>query len=182
MNKAELRRSLLKTRQALEPEVWRAQSDRLCENLRLCPQFVQAKTVLAYFSFRQEPDLTPLFSLAKTWGFPRCAGRALQWHKWSPNDDPPQPGAYGILDPAIDSPVLTADRVDLMLVPCVACDSRRYRLGYGGGFYDRLLSSPEWARIPTIGVVFEFARLPSLTIDEWDQPLQAICTERGLFA
>jgi len=56
---------------------------------------------------------------------------------------------------------------------------RRYRLGYGGGYYDRLLSSEEWASKPTIGIVFEFACLPELPIEPWDKPLQDVCTETG---
>lgn len=180
MNKAELRRSLLQTRTSLKPEVWKASSDRICAQLRSTIKFTQAQTVLAYFSFRQEPDLSSLWTLGKTWGFPRCVGKDLQWHRWSLGESL-QAGAFGILEPEIEAPVLTAADVDLILVPCVACDFQGYRLGYGGGFYDRLLSSPDWDRIPTIGVVFEFARLDYLPIDPWDQPLGSVCTDRGLY-
>jgi 5-formyltetrahydrofolate cyclo-ligase len=71
--------------------------------------------------------------------------------------------------------------VDLILVPAVACDVRGYRLGYGAGYYDRLLSSSPWRAIPTLGVVFEYARLPSLPQDSWDLPLGGVCSESGLF-
>jgi 5-formyltetrahydrofolate cyclo-ligase len=74
---------------------------------------------------------------------------------------------------------LEPTEVDLILVPAVACDLRGYRLGYGGGFYDRMLSSAEWASKPTIGIVFEFAYLPRLPIDDWDKVLQGVCTETG---
>jgi len=73
------------------------------------------------------------------------------------------------------------NQVDLLLVPAVACDRRGYRLGYGGGFYDRLLSQPEWQQKPAIGIIFDFARLPTLPFDPWDQPLTSICTEIDLF-
>lgn len=69
--------------------------------------------------------------------------------------------------------------VDLILVPAVACDRHGYRLGYGGGFYDRMLSLNEWTTPPTVGIVFDFAYLPQLPIDRWDKPLQAVCTETG---
>jgi len=71
--------------------------------------------------------------------------------------------------------------VDLMLVPAVACDVRGYRLGYGGGYYDRLFSQPQWQQVPAIGIVFEYARLPSLPKDVWDRPMTGICSESGLF-
>lgn len=69
------------------------------------------------------------------------------------------------------------DEVDLILVPAVACDARGYRLGYGGGFYDRLLSSADWKSKPTIGIVFEYAYVSQLPVDPWDKPLNSICTE-----
>ena len=180
LNKAELRRSLLTTRTALSPSDWRTGSDRLCAHLQASLEFAAAQTVLAYFSFRQEPDLSPLFELGKTWGFPRCVGKNLQWQRWSPGQEL-QAGAFGILEPLIAAPTLLAAEVDLILVPCVGCDFRGYRLGYGGGFYDRLLSSPSWERIPTIGISFEFGRLECLPIDPWDQPLRSVCTDQGLY-
>ncbi|NEP10944.1 MAG: 5-formyltetrahydrofolate cyclo-ligase [Symploca sp. SIO2C1] len=181
-SKAELRKVILQQRRSLSESEWRQKSDRICSHLQSSPLFTQAQTVLAYFSFRQEPDLSPLFTNSKyNWGFPRCVGKSLFWHRWQP-DEPLQKGAYGIFEPSGDSQPLTPDEVDLILVPTVACDARGYRLGYGGGFYDRLLSSTEWATIPTIGIVFEFAYLPELPIDNWDKPLQAICTEKSIRA
>ncbi|MBD1999435.1 5-formyltetrahydrofolate cyclo-ligase [Leptolyngbya sp. FACHB-541] len=183
MEKAELRRSLLKARQAMHPDVWREKSERLCCHLEASEIFRRSQTILAYFSFRQEPDLTPLFTTSQQWGFPRCSDRNLSWHYWSPHHrlPPPQPGAYGILEPHPSTPLLQPEQVDLILVPAVACDVRGYRLGYGGGFYDRMLSQPGWLHKPTIGIVFEFARLPKLPVDPWDRPLRGICTEAGLF-
>jgi 5-formyltetrahydrofolate cyclo-ligase len=180
LHKSALRRSLLQTRQSLTKETWRENSDRLCAHLQSCDRFIQARTILSYVSFRQEPDLSPLLQPLRQWGLPRCVGKDLSWHVWSP-DHPLQAGAYGILEPQGDRPILVPEAVDLILVPAVACDYRGYRLGYGGGFYDRLLSSPDWSTKPTIGIVFDFARLPALSVDPWDIPLQAVCTEAGLF-
>jgi 5-formyltetrahydrofolate cyclo-ligase len=186
-DKATLRRSLLKARQAIPPDVWREKSDRICDHLQTWSVFKEARTVLAYFNFRQEPDLSPLFTPPRQWGFPRCIEKTMVWHEWLPADDqsshhyPLQTGDYGILEPHPDAPTIDAKDVDLILVPAVACDVWGYRLGYGAGFYDRMLSAPEWRTKLTIGIVFEFARLPQLPIDPWDKPLQGICTEAGLF-
>lgn len=177
--KAELRQNILKQRKSLPPEVWTAKSDRLIFHLQTSDLFTQAETILAYFSFRQEPNLSPLFSFDHRWGFPRVEGKSLSWHSWQPGE-PLQKGNYGIFEPQPDSPTLPPEQVDLILVPAVACDYRGYRLGYGGGFYDRMLSSPEWALKPTIGIVFAEAYLPELPIDDWDKPLQGVCTEMGL--
>lgn len=179
MNKPELRKALIQTRQSISTEEWQARSLQLCEHLRATPLFIKAQTVLAYFSIRQEPDLSSLFSLNKTWGFSRCVDKDLIWHQWSPELSL-QAGTFGIPEPHPDLPLISPESVDLILVPAIACDAQGYRLGYGGGFYDRLLSSPLWSGKPTIGIVFEFARLTQLPHDDWDQPLHAVCTEAGL--
>jgi len=178
-SKAELRRTLLKLRQSMPVEDWREKSDRICTHLQSTPLFTQARTVLAYFSVRQEPDLSLLFTDSQhSWGFSRVQGKSLSWHSWQPGE-PLQTGAYSIFEPHPEASVLEPTEVDLILVPAVACDRRGYRLGYGGGFYDRMLSSAEWASKPTIGIVFEFAYLPRLPIDDWDKVLQGVCTETG---
>lgn len=177
--KADLRRSLLKTRQSISKEQWRKKSDRICNHLQNSAQFQQAKTILAYLSFRKEPDLSPLISNHHQWGFPRCVDDSLSWHLWKPNDIL-QKGAYGILEPSPDAPILKPAEIDLILIPAIACDKRGYRLGYGGGFYDRMLSLPQWQSIPTIGIIFAFAYLPQLPVESWDKPLNGICTENQL--
>jgi 5-formyltetrahydrofolate cyclo-ligase len=182
-DKPTLRRSLLKSRQSLDVQTWQAKSLQLCDRLQALPQFINAKTILAYFSVRQEPDLSSLFHLDKTWGFPRCVATDLIWHYWSPQSCLPlQTGAFGIREPHPETPVVDAQQVDLMLVPAIACDQGGYRLGYGGGFYDRCLSNPTWTNMFTIGIVFDFARLAQLPHDSWDLPLQGVCTEISFFA
>lgn len=183
MNKAELRKSLLQQRQAIDRETWQEKSLQLCYQLQNSSWFKSAQTVLAYFSFRQEPDLSSLFSHPKTWGMSRCVGKELHWHHWLPNGPLPlQTGRYGILEPHPDAQYIEPEAVDLILVPAIACDYQGYRLGYGGGFYDRLLSSPVWSTKVAIGMVFDSARLPQLPRDSWDHPLTAVCTEAGLFS
>lgn len=178
MTKQTIRRSLLKKRQSMSLTEWRQKSDRLVAHLQTSPLLLQAETILAYSSFRQEPDISPLFSNRKSWGFPRCVGKSLSWHICYSEEL--QKGTYGILEPPADAPILQPSQADIILVPAVACDLRGYRLGYGGGFYDRMLSLPEWATKPTIGIVFEFAFLPELPTDIWDRPLNGICTEEQL--
>jgi 5-formyltetrahydrofolate cyclo-ligase len=178
-SKKELRKNLLKQRQSLRTEDWREKSDRICNNLKSLPIFQEANTILAYFSVRQEPDLSLLFEENDRWGFPRCVGKSLVWHSVR-SQDTLQVGAYGIKEPDPEAPTIEVDRVDLILVPAVGCDRLGYRLGYGGGYYDRLLSSPQWQNISTIGIIFDFAYLPQIPKDPWDRKLDYICTETML--
>ncbi len=177
LNKIELRRYLLKTRQSLTKEEWQQKSDRIVSSLQKISLFNQSQTILAYFSFRQEPDISSLFhNFQKNWGFPRCVGKSLLWHFWK-TEYQLTTGKYGITEPHPDAPMISPEEVDLIIVPCVGCDRQKYRLGYGGGYYDRLLSSPEWSKIPTIGIVFDFAYLPQLPIETLDQALDFVVTE-----
>lgn len=178
--KAELRRAMIKARQAMPPQIWRQKCDRLCQHLQNWPTFQRSRLTLAYCSFRNEPDLGPLLQQQRLWGLPRSEGKTLVWHRWYAGV-PLRTGAYGITEPEPSAPLVYPNQVDLILIPAVACDVRGYRLGYGGGFYDRMLSQSAWASKPTIGVVFEYARLPKLPREPWDRQLTGICTESGMY-
>ncbi|MGD1902955.1 MAG: 5-formyltetrahydrofolate cyclo-ligase [Geitlerinemataceae cyanobacterium] len=182
--KRQLRRQFLKQRQAIGPADWRARSNRLCENVRALPVFQTARSLLAFVSFRCEPDLSPLYDRADTttercWGFPRCQGRSLIWHQrrrgtaWVC-------GSYGINEPGADWPPVDLTTVDIVLVPAVAVDRSGGRLGYGGGFYDRCLERSELKDAMTIGVVFEESYCDALPRDPWDVPLDYVCTEASV--
>lgn len=179
LEKVTLRSQLLQQRQSLKPEIWQQKSQQICNILLASSWLQKSKTVLAYFSTRFEPDLSSLFNLHYQWGFPRCVGKSLEWHLWKPGEIL-ETGRYGILEPSPNAPILTSSMIDLILVPGIACDYQGYRLGYGGGFYDRLLAIPAWSSIPTIGIIFDFALLPHLPSQEWDQPLTAVCTNNSL--
>jgi 5-formyltetrahydrofolate cyclo-ligase len=176
-----LRRQMLQHRYNLPIEIWREGSDRVCHHLQNDPLFHQARTILAYHSFRQEVDLSYLFTHTEHhWGLPRCEGKSLIWHSWETGEDLVT-GAYGILEPDRALPIVEPEKVDLMLIPAVAMDQRGYRLGYGGGYYDRMLADPAWDRVWKIGVVFDFAYVERLPVEDWDRSLDAICTESGIF-
>ena len=180
--KATLRQAFLQRRRSLSQADWQHKSHQICAHLQTTSLFQQAQTILAYLSFRREPDLSPLFQTHqrdKIWGLPRCEGRSLQWHIWSLGD-PLQSGTFGLQEPFPETPTFSPGSVDLILIPAVACDRRGYRLGYGGGYYDRLLQLDAWQHCPTIGIVFEFSRVDQLPVENWDQPVSAVCTEAGL--
>ena len=155
LDKSSLRLKILQRRQSLTFAEWQDKSQQICDRLESNTIFKEAKTILAYFSFRQEADLSPLFTMDKNWAFPRCVGKSLVWHCWQPEEEL-QTGKYGIQEPLTTAKVISPKSADLILVPMVAGDRNGYRLGYGGGYYDRLLSS-EAFDVTTVGIVFDFA-------------------------
>lgn len=177
-SKQHLRRQFLQQRQSLSGQDWQKKSESIVQHLHQTEWFQQAQTIFAYHSFRQEPTLQSLFDEDHLWGLPRCVGSELIWHHCQPTDFGQfQQGKYGIKEPKATLPLLAPTAADLILVPALACDAQGFRLGYGGGYYDRLLS--QMSRAKTIGIVFRELDFQLLPLEPWDQPLKAVCTDAG---
>jgi len=104
-------------------------------------------------------------------------GQPLEYRPWGP-DVPMAPGrfSFGIPEPVAGPAVFP----DVLLVPLLGFDAAGYRLGYGGGYFDRTLAA--WpARPRTIGVGFEIGRMPTIHPQPHDIPLDMIVTEAGVF-
>jgi 5-formyltetrahydrofolate cyclo-ligase len=178
--KKQLRRQLLARRESLSAAEWQTHSLAICQNLLPFIRQRSPRAIFTYCHHRSEVDLSPLTEMYATqWGVPRCVGKELQWHHLSP-DYPLIPGKFGILEPVAASPPMTPSHGDILLIPAVGMDGDGYRLGYGGGYYDRLLCQPQWQDVTTIGVCFFFALVPTLPRQSWDIPLQFCCTERSI--
>ncbi|WP_322104865.1 5-formyltetrahydrofolate cyclo-ligase [Paraburkholderia sp. J41] len=99
----------------------------------------------------------------------------LVFHAWTP-EAPMRAGHHGIPEPESREAVMP----DLLLVPCVGFDREGYRLGYGGGYYDRTLAAwPGAAQPATVGVAYEACRIADgvLAREAHDLPLDAVVTE-----
>lgn len=134
-----------------------------------------------YWPFQAEWDPRPLILPHLIAGgraaLPVVVGkdRPLEFREWTP-DTPMAEGPYRIPYPAEGE----ALRPDLVIVSLLGFDARGYRLGYGGGFYDRTLAA--WSpRPPTVGVGFELGRLEDVAPEPHDIPLDVVVTEAGLF-
>ena len=89
-----------------------------------------------------------------------------------------EPGGFGTSVPGAARPVVFPD---FMLVPLLAFDARGFRLGYGGGYYDRTIAASRAARRPlaAIGVGFADQEMEAVPVEPFDQPLDGVATERG---
>jgi 5-formyltetrahydrofolate cyclo-ligase len=108
---------------------------------------------------------------------PAPAGR-LEYHPWAPGQ-PLEPDGCGIPAPLAGQPLDPA-ALALLLVPALAVDRRGVRLGYGGGWYDRLRADPAWAAVPALVVVPHGCVVDRLEQEPWDVPFSGWISERGL--
>ena len=104
------------------------------------------------------------------------AGQPLKFREWTPGCALIE-GEFGAKIPAEGAWI----EPEILIVPMVAWDRRGFRLGYGGGFYDRTLEGLR-AKRPTIAIGFAFAaqELPEVPVEPVDQPLDALVTETGV--
>lgn len=91
-----------------------------------------------------------------------------------------EPGYFGILTPKSHCLLAPAPKdLDLIITPGVRFDEKGYRIGYGGGFYDRFFQKLD-SRVPRIALAFDLQTSPEdLPKDEFDQPIHALITETG---
>lgn len=103
-------------------------------------------------------------------------GTPLDFHLWTP-DTTMRAGHYGIPVPDGTGPVVP----DALLIPCVGFSANKFRLGYGGGFYDRTLATlAELGAVPiAIGIGFDACEI-ALTAQAHDLPMDWLVTERGV--
>jgi 5-formyltetrahydrofolate cyclo-ligase len=141
----------------------------------------QAHCVSAYYPVGSEIDPLPLYAalLARglIGGLPVVAGKGkpLLFRRWRPGEAL-VPGVLGIGVPPNDAPEVEPD---LLLVPLLAFDRRGYRLGYGGGFYDRTLEALRArGKVLAVGVGFAVQEVASVPSGPGDRRLDWLATER----
>jgi 5-formyltetrahydrofolate cyclo-ligase len=138
--------------------------------------------VSGFHPHRSEPDTLPLLARLASEGFitalPVVTGKRerLIFRAWTPGD-PIINGIWGIPMPGLDADVVEPDA---LLVPMLAFDARGFRLGYGGGYYDRTLHElRHQKKVVAIGVAYAAQEMASVPHGAHDAPLDYILTERG---
>ena len=182
--KASLRRHFRGLRQSLLEGV---EGAIVAQARRHIPALVPAGRALGlYCPLPGEVDLRELETLlpgrlalpAITAG-PRDRSARLVYRPWR-GGDPLEPDGCHIPAPLAGAGELPAQALGMLLVPALACDASGIRLGYGGGWYDRLRADPAWAQVPAVAVLPRGCRVERLPRDPWDVPLQGWLDEDGL--
>ncbi|MEJ0004764.1 MAG: 5-formyltetrahydrofolate cyclo-ligase [Pararobbsia sp.] len=181
-SKAALREALLAARQRLPGDDSR--DARLRDRIVALLTERAPRCVAAYWPIAGEFDVRPALErwLASQPGgdaaLPVVVSRdgPLVFHRWRPGE-PVAAGRFKIPVPVAGA----LAEPDLLLIPCVGIDRARFRLGYGGGFYDRTLASYAAGRPLTVGIAFDAGRLDEVPREAHDIPLDIAISESGVW-
>lgn len=147
------------------------------------PYLTYANSFAGYYAIRVEVDTLPIFNhmakFNKKMCLPRIAGPELRFHCWAPGQAfDPTPGPIKMPMPDSESMI-----PEVILCPLLAFDNRGYRLGYGGGYYDRVMEKMRRAgsKAPLfVGVAYTAQEVPELPAEAHDMRLDGILTETGV--
>ncbi len=183
MDKQTLREEILKKRDALSRKDRVEKSKKIMERLLALPEYQNARTLFIYADFRSEVMTRDLMVHALKNEKRVLASKTLIQEKRLVLTDilDPEldlvPGYMNIPEPRDeilrDSP---PDEVDLILTPCVGYDERGNRLGYGGGYYDRLFQGTRKDAV-RLGIAFEVQVVPEIPSENHDIKIPIIVTE-----
>ena len=160
-----------------------AESDRaILERLLDLPEFIKAPRVFTYLSVGREVDTVGLIEhsrkLGKTLALPISFENGIM--RFALLEDPLSElpvGRYGIPSPRESSRELIPEEGDIIIVPALCCDDEGYRLGHGGGYYDRYLAACKAFSVGLCREALMTARLPR---DEFDIRLNCLVTEKRI--
>ncbi len=181
--KTALRQEYLARRAAMPAEQKHEKDEKICRLILASASFRYAETVLGYAPRKDEIDITPVFDellrQGKRLALPRCEGAHSMTYRLVTSLSQLAPGSYGILEPHADAPIFEegAGHPSLCLVPGVIFDIHGYRIGYGGGYYDRFLSHFHGS---VIGLVYRSHILQSLPRGRYDRALPIMITDSGM--
>lgn len=144
----------------------------------------QGRSVVSgFFPYQSEVDTRPLLGRLVGEGWTTALpivialGQPLQFRRWLPGE-PTVAGKWDIPRPAETAPLVEPD---VLLVPMLAFDRKGFRLGYGGGFYDRTLELLRAKKpVTAIGVAYAAQEVDSVPHDAHDQVLDFVMTEKEL--
>jgi 5-formyltetrahydrofolate cyclo-ligase len=179
--KSQLREHCLAVRKLLGTEQRADASLSICVNVEKWHIFQQSSTILAYMPIKSEADLTSLMKdhPEKRWILPRIIpeeDHRMVFHPYYADRLIRHP--FGMVEPAPDLPVIHSKEIELTLAPGLAFNRLGFRLGYGGGYFDRFLKDFNGV---SAGIIFHNLLLDKIPRSAHDVPVQWIVTERELF-
>lgn len=178
MQKNELRRELTRARKMWTREYLADSDSAVTARVLALQEWRKASCVFIYVSVRTEPDTHVLLRAALAAGkrvaVPLCGAPGEMDAREITSLDELLPRAYGLMEPSATAPVVPPEDFDLAIIPCVAADERGYRLGHGGGYYDRYLPKMNCKRVCLCRGRELLAEVPT---EATDVPMDMVITE-----
>lgn len=183
MTKDEHRQLILEKRLAMSAQAIEELSQSIQERLLKSNFWPKTGRVGLYSPVKNEVMTQALFQKALESGlhvyFPRVE-QGIQFYEVNGPEDL-QRGSWSIPEPKMSCAPLAIDQnFDLLVVPGLVFTKDCYRLGYGRGFYDKYIANLSY-KAKTIAMAYDFQIVDYFTIDEWDQPLMGVMTEKHFF-
>jgi 5-formyltetrahydrofolate cyclo-ligase len=180
-DKRTLRSAMLAWRAGLDEAERRTAADGLLATLRRERPIATPAVVSGFWPIKEEIDIRPLMVELLNQGCQlslpvvQGKGRPLLFRAWRPGDAL-EAGVFGTLQPSAKREVVEPDA---LIVPLLACDEEGWRLGYGGGFYDRTLAGLRAKKTVTaVGVGFNDQLVPEVPHGPSDQRLDWLLTDK----
>jgi 5-formyltetrahydrofolate cyclo-ligase len=180
MPKRSLRQLLLAERKALSAAESRSASHLVQRKFTASEEFTGARVLALYAAVHNEVDTTEVMREALASGkvllYPAVCGGGLVFRRIS---DPAElrQGAFGIMEPDTTCEALAPQEIDIIVVPGVAFDVSGKRIGYGKGYYDRVLHSLE-GEGKLMGFCYDFQLLDEIVGEPHDVKMDLIITEK----
>lgn len=177
--KAALRKQIIEKTEAL-PAAYLQQSDKgIFDIISNMPEFVNARTIFSYYSLGREPDTVKLIEYAlhmgKTVTLPVCFKGGIMEARAIGCLSELSESSYHLLEPLSSTRVFTPEELDFIIVPALTFDMEGYRLGRGGGYYDRFLVR---TGAFTAGIARERLMREVLPREAHDVPSRCVVTEK----
>ena len=179
-SKSELRKYMKLMRASLSYEDRLYYSRCISETLFNTDGYKNSSTILAYISYGTEVNTAFIIDRAlqdnKKVAVPKVIDNQTILFYYISSRNELTEGAYGILEPADNNPVCTVTSENtLMIMPGLAFDMNKYRLGYGKGYYDRFISRYKGY---TVGVCYSEFMTDDIPVDEYDRCVDIVITEK----
>jgi 5-formyltetrahydrofolate cyclo-ligase len=176
-SKSIIRQEILILRSQLNTPYRVQASKQICERISQLPIYQKADTILAYFSMKNEVSLYPLMEVAWRQG-KRVALPKMEQDQIIPrlftSPSELEFGAFSVLEPAATCEQIPLEQLDFVIVPGVAFDKARYRLGFGKGHYDRFFA--QLSTVYKCGVAFEEQIVGTIYPEVHDIPMDIVIT------
>lgn len=180
-SKKEIRAEVKKYRREATKEQIRTNSDVICEKFINLPEYKEANVVFAYMDCKNEVETKKVIEQCwkdgKVVAVPKVFGKNMKYYVITSYDDLEE-GYYGIPEPKYESLQEIVCEDGLMILPGIAFDTDRHRVGYGGGFYDRYLE--DHPNMKKIAFAFEFQMFEKVPFEEFDRQPEKIITEKRI--